>query len=74
MFEALTGGRDPAPLYAQFPVNIAPPTDDSPFFFHMLRLRDSSSADAVAPRIGGTQQHPKAVGVARRAAADRARC
>jgi hypothetical protein len=23
-----------------FPINIAPPTDDSPFFFQMLRLRD----------------------------------
>lgn len=25
---------------ATFPVNIAPPTDDSPFFFHTLRFRD----------------------------------
>ncbi|MBI3449603.1 MAG: class I SAM-dependent methyltransferase [Acidobacteria bacterium] len=24
----------------RFPLNIAPPTDDAPFFFHMLRLKD----------------------------------
>jgi hypothetical protein len=39
-FEALASGRNLADLYARFPVNIAAPTDDSPFFFHMLRLRD----------------------------------
>ena len=39
-FEALASGRNLADLYARFPVNIAPPTDDSPFFFHTLRLRD----------------------------------
>jgi hypothetical protein len=27
-------------LAAKYPLNIAPPTDDSPFFFHMLRFRD----------------------------------
>lgn len=39
-FEALANGRSLADVYARFPVNIAPPTDDSPFFFHTLRLRD----------------------------------
>ena len=39
-FEALAAARDLARVYAAFPVNIAPPTDDSPFFFHTLRLRD----------------------------------
>ena len=33
-------GQDLAAFYEQFPVNIAPPTDDTPFFFHTLRLRD----------------------------------
>jgi hypothetical protein len=41
-FAALTAPADPAPLLAGFPVNIAPPTDNSPFFFHMLRLRDAA--------------------------------
>lgn len=27
-------------LFASYPVNISPPTDDTPFFFHMLRFRD----------------------------------
>ncbi|MEX2147768.1 MAG: hypothetical protein WED01_12225 [Candidatus Rokuibacteriota bacterium] len=39
-FATLTSGQDLAAFYEQFPVNIAPPTDDSPFFFHTLRLRD----------------------------------
>jgi len=39
-FDTLTSGRDLAGFYEQFPVNIAPPTDDTPFFFHTLRLRD----------------------------------
>ena len=30
-----------------YPINIAPPTDDSPFFFNMLRLRDSSACDLL---------------------------
>lgn len=28
-------------LYAEYPLNITPPTDDSPFFFQMLRIRDA---------------------------------
>jgi len=39
-FAALASGRDISALYAAFPVNIAAPTDDSPFFFHTLRFRD----------------------------------
>ena len=70
MFEALTSGRDPAPLYAQFPVNIAPPTDNSPFFFHTLRLRDIFQRDVWrrgARRL--RRERPGGLG-ARRAAAD----
>jgi hypothetical protein len=39
-FSAIASGQDFSKLLAEFPVNIAPPTDDSPYFFHMLRLRD----------------------------------
>lgn len=39
-FEAIASGKDLAGVVANFPINIAPPVDDSPFFFHMLRLRN----------------------------------
>jgi hypothetical protein len=39
-FANLTSPDDLASFTASFPLNIAPPTDDSPFFFHMLRLKD----------------------------------
>jgi hypothetical protein len=39
-FAALGSGQNLGPMTARFPLNIAPPTDDSPFFFHMLRFRD----------------------------------
>jgi len=39
-FAALASGKDPERLVAAFPLNIAPPIDDRPFFFSMLRLRD----------------------------------
>jgi hypothetical protein len=63
MFEALTSGRDLAPLYAQFPVNIAPPTDDSPFFFHTLRLRDILSGELWRTQLGGRLANVQAVWV-----------
>ncbi len=40
MFAAIARGADLERLVARFPLNILPPTDDNPFFFHMLRLRD----------------------------------
>jgi len=46
---------------AAFPINIAAPTDDSPFFFQMLRLRDMFS-----PRLwqqGNMTRNMKAVSV-----------
>jgi len=39
-FATIASGKDLDTFTAQFPINIAAPTDDSPFFFHMLRLRD----------------------------------
>jgi hypothetical protein len=38
---------DAQQFIAEYPVNIAAPTDDSPFFFQMLRLRDMFRLDLV---------------------------
>jgi len=46
---------------ASFPINIAPPTDDSPFFFHMLRLRDVF--DPEVWKEGHTRINMRAVSV-----------
>lgn len=39
-FAALSDGSRMAATVAGYPLNIAAPTDDRPFFFHMLRLGD----------------------------------
>ncbi len=39
-FAALANGEDPERHSARLSLNLAPPTDDSPFFFQMLRPRD----------------------------------
>lgn len=39
-FAKIASSTDLDLLAADYPLNIEPPTDDSPFFFHMLRLRD----------------------------------
>jgi hypothetical protein len=39
-FEAVTDGRRYADFVAGYPLNIEAPTDDTPFFFHMLRAGD----------------------------------
>lgn len=39
-FATLASGKDLDKFTASYPVNIAAPTDDNPFFFNMLRLRD----------------------------------
>jgi spermidine synthase len=39
-FRRISAGGDLSELYAEFPLNITPSTDDRPFFFHMLRFRD----------------------------------
>jgi len=36
-------------------VNIAPPTDDSPFFFHMVRVRDAFNWTILSGTAGGVQ-------------------
>jgi len=40
LMQRLASDPDPGKVADAFPVNIAAPTDDSPFFFQMLRLRD----------------------------------
>jgi hypothetical protein len=40
IFAALASGQLPERIAGALPVNLTPPTDDSPFFFNMLRLRD----------------------------------
>jgi hypothetical protein len=39
-FVKLTQPQQAHQFLAAFPIDISPPTDDSPFFFNMLRLRD----------------------------------
>jgi hypothetical protein len=39
-FAQIASGQDLEALTAHFPLNIAPPTDDNPFFFHMLWFKD----------------------------------
>ncbi|HEU5324213.1 MAG TPA: hypothetical protein VFX28_25655, partial [Methylomirabilota bacterium] len=62
-FEALTSGQDLTALYARFPVNIAPPTDDSPFFFHTLRLGDIFDGALWRAGLGGDASNVQAVWV-----------
>lgn len=52
VFERITSGEDLTSFTASFPLNIAPPSDDKPFFFHMLRLRNVT--DATSIRTGQT--------------------
>lgn len=58
-FSALSGREAPTALFAAYPINIAPPTDDSPFFFHMLRLKDF--ANPAQWELGKTSFNMKAV-------------
>jgi hypothetical protein len=37
----LAGATDVAAVAAKYPINLAPPTDDKPFFFNMTRMRDA---------------------------------
>jgi hypothetical protein len=62
-FAALAGGRNLPALYAGHPTNIAPPTDDSPFFFHMLRPRDLLGLESWRAALRGSMADFQAVGV-----------
>ncbi len=45
-FARIASGKDLDAFTASYPLNIAAPTDDDPFFFHMLRLRNAFAKDA----------------------------
>jgi SAM-dependent methyltransferase len=51
MLAALAGAQEPADLLARYPVDLRAPTDDRPFFFNMLRLRDAFWATAAQADI-----------------------
>ena len=57
--EALTSGADVRAFASRFPLKITPPTDNSPFFFQMLRLRDF--ADIAMLRAGKNSHNMQAV-------------
>jgi hypothetical protein len=54
VLQTLTSGGDVEAFAKTYPINIAPPTDDSPFFFQMLRLRDLAHLSLMR---GGKNQH-----------------
>ena len=39
-FQQLSSGKNLEQLYSRYPLNISPPTDDKPYFFHMLKFSD----------------------------------
>lgn len=51
VFRDIASGNHLEELLANFPINIAPPTDDNPFFFHMLRLTDIFRSQWVKQRF-----------------------
>jgi predicted membrane-bound spermidine synthase len=48
VFASITSGTGLHTFVKSYPINIAPPTDDSPFFFHMLRLKDIFNRKVMA--------------------------
>ncbi len=44
MFDSLSGKGRPVNIYSSYDLNVKPPTDDSPFFFNMLRFGDVFNA------------------------------
>jgi hypothetical protein len=60
-FTRLTEAADLRAFLDSYPINIAPPTDDSPFFFNMLRLRDIGSLSLL--NLGALSHNMKAVAI-----------
>jgi hypothetical protein len=58
-FARLTDGGDLRQFLRDYPINIAAPTDDSPFFFNMLRLRDIGNLSLL--NFGALSYNLKAV-------------
>jgi hypothetical protein len=54
-FRQILWSEDPEPFYRSYPLDLSPPTDDHPFFFHMLRFGDfgeTLSANVFDPNHG----------------------
>jgi hypothetical protein len=47
-YETILSAPDAAPFYDSFSLDVSPPTDDRPFFFQMLRLRDVQKSLSVS--------------------------
>jgi hypothetical protein len=62
-FYDLITAEDPEVYYATYPLNIEPPTDDNPFFFHLLRARDFLDADSDLLNQGAMNMNLTAVSV-----------
>lgn len=60
-FAKLAGGQDLYEFTRNYEINITPPTDDRPFFFNMLWLRDALNRDYW--RQGGLSHNMEAVAV-----------
>jgi hypothetical protein len=62
-FATLTGERDPGAFLTRFPADIGAPTDDRPFFFHTLRLRDVFDRAIWGPGLPVDPVNMKAVSI-----------
>ncbi|UCD59038.1 MAG: hypothetical protein JSV16_08065 [Candidatus Hydrogenedentota bacterium] len=60
IFERLFDKSRREELYREYPLNVVPPTDDKPFFFHMARIRRVLSNEIEQ---GRTKYNVKAVAV-----------
>lgn len=60
-FARISSGTELDSFARSFPINIEAPTDDSPFFFHMLRLRDMFNLELI--KSGHESFNMKAVAV-----------
>lgn len=60
IFAELVSGRDLFEYAETFPLDISPPTDDRPFFFNVLRIRDALRTDLM--RTPANDFNLKAVG------------
>jgi len=60
VFARVSSGEDLSDFFASYPLDIEPPTDDRPFFFLMLRLRDAFDQEA-AGRLGLAQFNMRAI-------------
>ncbi|MFL5800333.1 MAG: hypothetical protein ACJ8CR_01035, partial [Roseiflexaceae bacterium] len=57
VYEKLTSPQDLAAFVNSYPLNIAPTTDDSPFFFQMLRIKDMFNLDLQEQGAMSFNQH-----------------